>query len=308
MVKHFVESALAGKLEESSDGTYRVVLITPGQGTSGYYRESVIASDAPAAFPKGTHVYLDHLEEGEKRTPDKILGTLVEDTKIAEDGSAVNRFKPLKKHADWIEEVRGIVGLSVSVSGTGVRGDVDGKQTMIVESLTPSITNTVDIVSYAGRGGRFLESYLEEANLAEEENAPGTDVERTKGNANKMTYSEEQVDSLIESVKVLADNVAQLTEAAKPEVKDADEDRKAAVAAVRAVESANVSDDTKARLVESIEAGNYDVQGIIDTEVALRESIREELQAEFQESAAGSSAGGKGGDGSDPYKINGWGK
>lgn len=319
----FVESVGAPLGATREDGSYPVVLITPGQGTSGFYHESVIQEYAPTALPKGTHVYLDHLREGEERSPSKLLGYLCEDTTVDDEGNAHNRFMPLSKHREWIEEVKSLVGLSVAVAGEGRAGEVNGRKTVIVESLRPSVTNTVDMVSYAGRGGRFLESYLEEANQEEgdtptdnlDPDSPEGAVEdrtlsdaggTTKGNES-MTYSEEQINSLISGV---SDLVAKLTESAKAagEQPSVDEDRAAAVDAVRAVESADISDATKARLLEGIKAGNYDVEADIEHEKALRESLREELRVELTESLGsglGSSAGGASAS-DDDYTVKGW--
>lgn len=297
MTELLIENAPSGSIKPASDGSYPVLLISPGQGSSGYYREEVIADYAPGAFPKGTHVYLDHLKEGETRSPEKLLGTLIEDTTVNANGEAVNRFKPLKKHAEWIEEVRGVVGMSVSVRGEGRKGEVNGRETLIVESLDPHITNTVDLVSYAGRGGRFLESYLEEANSA----APGDNVlpagtvveDLTEKDNNTMAISEEQFAALVESVGTVVAKIDVLVEGLTPEkVVEADVDRAAAVSAVVAVESADISDATKARLTEGIKAGNYDVDGVIEAEKALREEIRAEFEARALEEAGASAAGG----------------
>src|SRR5690349_5992637 len=81
--KTLVESRGAGSVKApAADGSFEVVLIAPGQGSSGYYSEEVIRDYAPTAWPKGTHVYLDHLKEGETRSPERLLGALVEDTVI----------------------------------------------------------------------------------------------------------------------------------------------------------------------------------------------------------------------------------
>lgn len=281
---------LAG--ERADDGSYAIVLISPGQGTSGYYHEEVIRDFAPAAFPKSTHVYLDHLKEGESRSPEKLLGTLVEDTTVNDNGEAINRFKPLSKHAEWVEEVKPFVGFSVSVAGEGRPGEVDGRQTLIVESLTPRITNTVDLVSYAGRGGRFLESFLDEANSLEEAQRNQSDPQSGSRKENEtMAISDEQFAALAESVNAL---VAKLTEQANPEPKGADEaaeERFAAIEAVRAVESADISDATKARLREGIKAGNYDVAEAIEAEVKLREELRAELESQILHEAGASARG-----------------
>lgn len=306
-MKFFQEQAGRVAGDKGDDGSYPIVLITPGQGTSGYYHEEIIRDYAPGAFPRGTHVYLDHLKEGESRTPAKLLGTLVEDTTVNEDGEAINRFKPFSKHAEWIEEVKPFVGFSVAVAGEGRKGEVNGRQTLIVEALTPSITNTVDLVSYAGRGGRFLESFLDEANSLEEEkrNQPDPQAGSRKENET-MTYSEEQINALVEGVNAL---VAKLTEQT-PEPKGAEEaaeERFAAIEAVRAVESADIAEATKARLLEGIKAGNYDVAGAIEAEVNLRKELREELEAQILHEAGASARGNltESADKAD-YTVSGW--
>lgn len=307
MSKLFIENVPSGSIKPAADGSYPVVLISPGQGSSGYYREEVIRDYAPGAFPKGTHVYLDHLKEGETRSPEKLLGTLVEETVVDDEGNAVNRFRPLSKHAAWVEEVRPYVGLSVSVRGDGVKGEVDGRQTLIVESLDPHITNTVDMVSYAGRGGKFLESFLEEANAADEEHAPNpaNPAGLMEGNDNNMAISDEQFAALVESVAGIASKIAVIETAITPVVDEHKDDRAAVVAAVKAVESADISDATKARLNEGIEEGNLDVQATIDAEIALREEIRAEFENKFIEEA-GASANNSGGEKSTDLTPKGW--
>lgn len=294
MTKHTFSEMIGSSISSgpAEDGSYAVVLISPGQGSSGYYHESVIADYAPLAFPKSTHVYLDHLKEGETRSPEKLLGTLVEETTVNEAGEAVNRFKPLSKHAEWVEEVRPFVGMSVSVRGDGRQGEVNGLQTIIVESLDPHITNTVDLVSYAGRGGRFLESFLDEANASGEIDPSVTVVTDPLKENDTMAISEEQVTALVESVTALVAKI-DARESAQ-ETPDADVDRVAAVDAIVAVESADISDATKARLIEGIKAGVYDVNPTIEAEKTLREEIRAELEAKQLEEAGASANAGDG--------------
>lgn len=57
-------------VESTSFGTdegsvFRCRFLSAGQGSSGYYPAEVIERDAKAAWPVGTHVYLNHLGEGE---------------------------------------------------------------------------------------------------------------------------------------------------------------------------------------------------------------------------------------------------
>ena len=305
MTINLTESA---KLGTATDGSYPIVLISPGQGTSGYYHEQVIRDYAPTAFPKGTHVYLDHLKEGEQRTPEKLLGTLIEDTTVNDAGEAVNRFKPLRKHAEWIEEVKSFVGMSVAVRGSARKGEVDGNPTAIVESLDPHITNTVDVVSYAGRGGRFLESFLDEANAADKE-TPSTHAESSAGTAkgNDTMTLEEQLAKLIPIVESLVTKI-EARESAEAEaaekVAEAEAERVAAVEAAKAVAGSELTESVRADLYTQIAAGNYDVQGVIDRDKALREEIRQEFtESGFVE--AGASAAGSAGAAVDT-DVKGW--
>lgn len=122
-----------------------------------------------------------------------------------------------------------------------------------------------------------------------------------------MTYSEEQIDALVEGVTAL---VAKLTEQANVEPKgdaEAAEERFAAIEAVRAVESADISEATKARLLEGIKAGDYDVTEAIEAEIALREELREQLEAQILTEAGASARGNfQESANADDYKVNGW--
>lgn len=300
----FVESlssALGGK---SGDG-YPVVLLTPGLGASAYYSESVIAKYAPTAFPKGTHVYLTHGRmAGGEPDPEKLLGTLVEDTTIREsDGAAVNRFVPVATRAEFVEAVHKHVGLSVSARGNATIGTIDGRQVKIAESIDYAINNTVDMVSYPGRAGSgFVESafaqYAEDVQT--EPSAPGE-----QENGNKMPITEEQFTELTESVKALTTLVeSALPKAPAAEELDAAKDRKAAVDATRIVEAAKLPDETKTALIEGIAEGNYEVEAEIAKVTALRESLKAEVEAEFKEShiVGASGTGGAG----EAVTVKGW--
>lgn len=298
------KEALQGALDASTDGTYPVTLLTPGLGASAFYSESVVKEFAPTAFPKGTHVYLTHVRESSgEPNPEKLLGVLVEDTVIREsDGAAVNRFKPMKRWAEFVEDVHQYVGLSISAGGTATDGVMDGKQVKIAESIDYHVANSVDLVSYPGRkGSGFVESAFERyaEGVQPESSAPGA----TK-NGNKMEI-DEKLDKLIESMTGLA----ALVESALPKEKapadvDAEKALADAVAATRIVESAEVPASVKDRLIEGIKDGKFDVQAEIDEVVALRESIKTEVEAKFNESAIG--AAGASGAGNAAPTVTGW--
>ena len=318
MAKRFIENQAAGSLSAPTDGTIPVVLITPGQGSSGYYHEEIIRDYAPVAFPKGTHVYLDHLKEGETRTAEKLLGHLTEDTVVNENGEATNRFKPLSKHREWVEELAPLVGLSVSVMGDGRKGEINGRQTVIVESLEPHVTNSVDLVPYAGRGGKFLESLLEEANEGDSERTPTEpQAESTKGKTTMLDPKD--VEALAEAFKkVLADDAAAKEAKAKADAdaaaaaeanraKSDDEvaaERKELADALVAVESAELADSTKARLRESLIKGeSVDVAAAIEAEKKFVEELTASRGLKFTEGFGSSAAGG---DAADTNTVKGW--
>ena len=316
MTVTFVEQQGAGAIKDSvRDGAYKVVLIRPGQGSSAYYTEDLIKTHAPTAFPKGTHVYLDHLKDGESRTPERLIGTLSEDTEIDDLGQAVNYLRPLSKHREWVEEIRHFVGLSISAKGEGRKGEVDGKEVLIAEALIPHVTNTVDIVSYAGAGGKFLESLLDDANDGDgQSNSTQTDLSGvTKGNES-MTITAEQATALIESVAALdakIDAVAAERISAEESQTEADARIASAIEATRLVENAEIADSYKEELRGAIAAGNYDVKELIEKRAADEATLREELRTEFEalgfrESVGASASGGSAPSPTDSITVKGW--
>lgn len=302
----FIESQTLGSVETASDGTYPVTILTPGLGATAYYSESVIAQHAPKAFPKHTHVYLSHQRgEGGEPDPGRLLGSLVEDTTIREsDGAAVNRFKPIRQYADFVEDVHRIVGLSIAARGASHMGMIEGRQVRIADSIDYHIANTVDMVSYPGRPGS---GFVESAFAQTKDVHPDPSADGVMKEGNEMAITDEQFLELSTAVTKLAT----LVESGAAKAPTAEEeavklDVKSAVAATRIVESAEVSDDLKTKLIEGIEAGNYDVQPEIDAHKALRESIKTELTAQFKESgfATVGAAGAAGG--ADKPIVNGW--
>lgn len=300
------KEALAGALAPSDDGTYPVTLLTPGLGATAYYSEAVIKRDAPKAFPKGTHVYLTHQREASgEPSPEKLLGTLVQDTTIREsDGAAVNRFKPMKRWAEFVEDVHEHVGLSICAGGTATIGTMEGRQVKMAESIEYHISNSVDMVSYPGRAGSgFVESAFAQyaENVQTEPSASGKQKEESN------MELDEKVDSLVESVAALKTLVeSALPKAPAKEEVDAEKAVADAVAATRIVESAEVPAEVKDKLIESIKGGNYDVQGEIDAVVKLRESLKTELETQFREAGHVIGAAGAAGAGEAP-KVTGWG-
>ena len=290
-------------LAVAEDGSIPVVLITPGKGSSGYYTEEMIKQYCAEAWPAGTHSYINHLKPGEIRDPEKLLGHLTEDAHWDDEKqAAVSRLMPRKSRREFVEEVAPLLGLSISAQGTGKLGEIDGEDTYIVESLLPDIQNTVDLVSYAGRGG-YIESLLESA-------IHGNPSETSAGNGkegNENMALEEKVEALTSTVAELVSLITAKEAAAAAAVAEADTktaDAAKAVDATRAVEAAQVPEAVKATLIEGIKNGDYEVKARLDEAVALRESVKAEVLAE--QAALGMTASGSNKDLSESTSVKGW--
>lgn len=160
----------AGATLSRTGNRWRIKAITPGKGSSGVYTEEVLRETGPAAFPKGTHCYVNHLKEGETRNPEKILGVFTEDASYEDGVGLVAELEVFPHWKDFVEAVGPHVGLSISAMGEG-RQDGDD---YIVEALLPNLQNSVDLVSYPGRGGALLDRLYESATKPEATSAQET--------------------------------------------------------------------------------------------------------------------------------------
>lgn len=153
-------------LQESTAGSatlvggrrIRVTLIDPGHGSSGYYpAETLQAAARDKVFAEGLPIYLDHPTQIEARDrPERsvrdLAGLLVEDAKW--NGSAlVAEARIVPAHAELVASLEGIAGMSIRAEGEIEPADVDGRRVRKITKLVAA--ESVDIVTKAGRGGRF---------------------------------------------------------------------------------------------------------------------------------------------------------
>jgi hypothetical protein len=202
--KSLTEDGTLGKVTEAKgDGSYKIQVISPGLGSSGYYSAEVLEAAAKAkVWGKGTKVFFDHPtatedEERPARSVKDLAAVLTEDATW--DGSAlVARIKPtggLGKTVLENDTFRQAVGVSVRASAEGDVGEVAGKQCWIVSEIFPGTFNSVDLVTYAGRGGMILESAREEA----EADKPTCTVELTREAALKQLREARNIGQWMES-------------------------------------------------------------------------------------------------------------
>lgn len=158
-----------GSLVEAADGGLAVQFITPGVGSSGYYSPDVLKEAAGAdLFPAGMHLYIDHPSQSDRANrPERSvrdIGGVSTSAGVWNDAAqAVEaKVKILEAHS-WLKDpdLRTAIGLSIRASGQVSEGEHEGKRMPIVESLDEVMS--VDFVTHAGRGGRFLEAAMIDA-------------------------------------------------------------------------------------------------------------------------------------------------
>lgn len=128
-----------------------ITIITPGQGSSGYYPVETIAA-AAHLFPAGTHMYINHqteTEEWERPEGDlnKLAGALATPATInPETGALEATAEIFESHRTFLADRAHIIGVSIN----GVASiNPDG----IVEAIHS--IRSVDFVTRPGRGGRI---------------------------------------------------------------------------------------------------------------------------------------------------------
>ena len=141
-------------------GRIRVILITPGWGSSGYYPAEVLEQAVrDKVWPAGTQCFIDHPGEFENRDrPERSVRDLA--AVLTEDpvwtGSAVEADAQLMPaHAETLRqpEMADAIGMSIRASADVEMGEAEGRRGRIVKKIVYG--ESVDFVTRAGRGGRY---------------------------------------------------------------------------------------------------------------------------------------------------------
>lgn len=153
--KVFVQEA-ATLAAKKSDGTYSVVIISEGEGSTGRYSAELLQKSAHVF--ENVPSFINHPVDPaapHKRDLNTIAGR-VTDVTVGEDGGKVallGKFKPRAEYASLFEDFADIIGLSIFA---GADGEVmeDGRLDVTAfDDADPY--RSVDAVVAAGRGGRF---------------------------------------------------------------------------------------------------------------------------------------------------------
>jgi hypothetical protein len=230
----------------SSGKRWSVKVIESGWGSSGYYPAQMLEEFGPRVFKKGTKVFMNHPsinEENDRpeRDVNQLAGKLVTDARF--DGSGLVAEVEFYSHfAPIIKEMAGDVGLSIRAMGESKVGEAEGRQGPIIEALVDDPLTSVDVVTVAGAGGKFL-SLLESYKKQDDE---ATSLSESVSEGNEM-LTKEELDAAIADVKAtfaeafgsLQDSVKFLVESATPaETEEAPEEDAEEVEAVDPVEVA----------------------------------------------------------------------
>jgi hypothetical protein len=169
MPKPLREQATLVESVDKKTGKILVDIITPGDGTSGYYSPEVCEA-AAGLVTAGTKMFLDHPTEAEEyerpvRSVKDIAAVFTEsarwDPNRGPAGSLVAEARVVPAWIDTMDVIQGAIGVSIYGSATDiVEGEIDGRRTKIVEGL--HAIDSVDFVTRPGRGGAF--ALMESAN------------------------------------------------------------------------------------------------------------------------------------------------
>jgi len=149
------------------NGLAHVKVISPGQGTSAYYKEDQLKRDT-SAFVGGLS-FIDHPGKSEQRDrPERSLRDLVgpivgKPVYEAQGKSGPGVYGSVKVAKHWrpfIEELGSTLGISIRASGSATMESIGGKKVKVAEKFNPGAG--FDFVTQAGRGGKMV-SLLESA-------------------------------------------------------------------------------------------------------------------------------------------------
>ena len=274
----------------SSKNKWRVKVIESGWGSSGYYPSEMLQEYGPKVFKKGTKVFMNHpsvLEASDRPERDvhQLAGKLVSDA-VFQEGALYADVRFYSHYAPIISEMYEDVGLSIHALGTTTIGEAEGREGPIVESLVADALTSVDVVTVAGAGGKFislLESYKAKDEFTE------LDESITEGNESMITKDEFEAaiadlkTTLVEALSPLRESISVLVEAATPaETEEVAEEETPELDPVEVAEKFNESGLPKIalqRVAEALksEANTKSVDELIADEKAYASSIRESI-------------------------------
>jgi hypothetical protein len=203
---------------------WRVKVIESGWGSSGYYPTTVLSEYGPSVFKKGTKVFMNHPSMSEssdrpERDVHQLAGKLAADAVFSE-GALFAEVEFYSHYAPIIREMAEDVGLSIHAFGEASVGEAEGRTGPIIESLVADPLTSVDVVTVAGAGGKFLT--LLESYTKKDEGAVEVSESESEGNESMITKEEFEAaiedlkTTVVEALTPLRESISVLVEAATP--------------------------------------------------------------------------------------------
>lgn len=262
-------------IKKSKTNTYRVRLISAGQGSSGFYNAEMLQRDIGTALPKGTHAYMNHMtreqrEAGGVRDIEDFAGSFQSEPEwVAEEQAAYANVKFRKDIAEFIEEFKDDIGVSIEVHA-GVKSE-DG----VVEEMGYTPLNSLAIVPRAGARGKVVE-LIESFRTTESNQVETPTVEK-----NRTKMDEKEVLAAIAGANA---PILEALEALKPKTEEATTPDISVVA--EAVAVSGLTKNGREAVYALVESGTA-VEAAIETEKARETAIREALLAEVKTTSTG---------------------
>lgn len=272
---------------------YEAKVIESGWGSSGYYGASMLAEYGPKVFKSGTKVFMNHPSASEasdrpERDVHQLAGKLTTDA-VFRENALYAEIEFYSHYAPVIEEMMDDVGLSIHALGNAVEGEAEGRQGPIIESLVEDPFTSVDVVTVAGAGGKFvalLESYKrigEAAQLVAETDTEGNGMSITKEEFDAAIADLKE--TFVETLSPLRESVSVLVEAATPaETEATDEIVAETLDPVEVAEKFNESGLPKIALTRvaqamKSESNTKSVDELITEEKAYADALRADVAA-----------------------------
>lgn len=195
-----------GGASSATGARARITIISPGQGSSGYYPPETIA-EAADLFAPGTHMYLDHATESERvergvRSLEKLVGVIESAPMLSPSGALLADVKIMPAWQPFVREAYPYIGVSISASGEVEESAEHGRT---ITRLTA--VESVDFVTKAGRGGK-IDALLESA-------LPPNEPTHKEEPVNVITLTESEHKALEEAANANAANTEKIAKLEK---------------------------------------------------------------------------------------------
>lgn len=187
-----IESVFAQELT----GKKWLVRILEGdvQGSSAFYSKELLESHADVV-KANTPIYIDHKQPGERpeRKAENLAGIFTKDS-FYKDGDLYGEIDVFSDKVEWVKERAKAGVIELSITGNGIVVEESGRK--IARTLDK--IDSVDIVTRAGAGGKFIE--MTESKSEKEDDMALTKEELTEALGNQATLIAESVKTAVAGV------------------------------------------------------------------------------------------------------------